>query len=161
MGFGSGEGFTPGRNSVTGDFEIEDGDLSVDGNVEIEDGDLSVDGNVTIMQGDGVAFNINGYATVAAAGSSQGDATALIKYYNNVQGADNTKGVVLPMGADDGRSFIVWNASGGNTLEIYPHSGGTINGKSFNTPVTVSSGGEIVICVLVTTNTWVCMGKVS
>jgi len=123
--------------------------------------DLAVDGTVTLMDGGSGVLNINSYATVTSAGSNQGDAAAAIKYYNNVQGGDGTKGVVLPAGADSGRVLIIWNGSSGGGLKIYPNSGGTINGGSANAAVTLGTGGKIAHCVLAAANTWVVMGEVS
>ena len=129
--------------------------LSGSGTLNV-DGNTALNGNVTLLNGGTGVINIDGFATVAALGSNQGDAAAVTKYYNKIDAADNTKGVVLPASAANGRIIIIWNASV-NTLEVYPNSGGTINGESTNVAVTVAAG-LIAHCICATTDTWVCMG---
>lgn len=66
--------------------------------------------------------------TLAALGTIQGDAAAIVTDVVVVTASDGTKGVVLPAGAT-GLSVRVINsvATAGNTLKVYPASGGTIN----------------------------------
>ena len=75
--------------------------------------------------------------TIASAGSSQSDGTALVGgTMNNVTGADGTKGVVLPVGVA-GDFIEVYNAVATNGLKIYPGTSGTINGGSANAAITI------------------------
>jgi hypothetical protein len=69
-------------------------------------------------------------ATVAAAGSTQGDAAALAEGINVVSAADGTKGVILPT-AIAGMVIIVKNTAAG-ALKIYPATGGAINAVAAN-----------------------------
>ena len=69
-------------------------------------------------------------ATVAAAGSTQGDAAALAEGINVVSAADGTKGVILPT-AVAGMVLIVKNTAAG-ALKIYPATGGAINAVAAN-----------------------------
>lgn len=66
-----------------------------------------------------------GYGTLAAAGSSQGDAAAIVASMTTVSGADATKGVILPAGAIGDEIWIFNNA--GSTLKVYPNSGAAIS----------------------------------
>lgn len=78
----------------------------------------------------------NGVPTsVAAAGSTQTDATLIGAGFNRVTGADGTKGVVLPA-ANPGESCIIVNDSA-STLKVYPPSGAAIGvpGTSFGSAV--------------------------
>lgn len=97
-------------------------------------GTLTASGNVTF----GIA------ATVSAAGSTQGTATALTKTYNIVSTASAAQGVVLPA-ATAGLIINIFNISG-NTIKVYPTSTQTIDGGSANAPVELvtSNGSEFV-----------------
>jgi len=75
-------------------------------------------------------------ATVAAAGSSQGDAAALTNPINVVTGADGTKGVVLPA-AQAGLVIDVYSSTATNGLKVYPATGDDINDGSANAAVTI------------------------
>tara|TARA_Y100000991_G_scaffold27900_1_gene17700 strand:- start:762 stop:1607 length:846 start_codon:yes stop_codon:yes gene_type:complete len=97
-------------------------------------GTLTATGNVT--------FGIS--ATVSAAGSTQGTATALTKTYNIVSTASANQGVVLPSAAA-GLVINLYNVSG-NTIKVYPASTETIDGGSANAPIEVvtANGAELV-----------------
>lgn len=74
----------------------------------------------------GTAAAIGGQGgTVAAAGSVQGDATAVVVSINIATGADGTKGVILPAGTVGDEIWIFNNA--GSTLKVYPPSGASID----------------------------------
>jgi len=84
-------------------------------------------------------------ATKAAAGTVQGDATALTAEMNIVTGADGTAGVRLPAGTAD-HVVIVVN-TGAQALKVYPATGAQINSAGANAPVNL--GGErmaVFIC---------------
>lgn len=82
-------------------------------------------------------------ADVAAAGSSQSDATPVpgsyAKAFINVIGADNAKGIRLPNVSDYavGKAMYIYNAAAGELL-VYPHSGETINGGSGDAAITMA-----------------------
>lgn len=59
--------------------------------------------------------------SIAAAGSAQGDATALPQPNNRVTGADGTKGVILPVGAPGDEILVANDANA--VLKVYPASG--------------------------------------
>ena len=91
-------------------------------------------------------------ATAAAAGSAQGDATALspgLSY--SVSAADGTKGVVLP-DAKPGLMVNVYNEHATNGLKIYPNTSDTINGGSANAAITMEGKTLAQLICLDTTN---------
>ena len=83
--------------------------------------------------------SING--AVSAAGTVQGDATALIKEINVVSTVATGAGVVLPT-AVAGMVLIINNTSA-NTLNVYPASGGAVNSGSANAAYSHTSGASI------------------
>ena len=99
-------------------------------------GTFTASGNVTM----GIA------ATVTAAGSTQGTATALTKTYNIVSTATANQGVILPA-ATAGLVINVFNISG-NTIKVYPASTETIDGGSANAAV------ELVTANGTTADSW-------
>lgn len=84
-------------------------------------------------------------AIISAAGTVQGDATLIAALVNVVTTVASGAGVRLPA------SSVLFNRRitnhGANTLKIYPHSGGAINGLSADTPVQIASGGVSVTLV--------------
>lgn len=76
-------------------------------------------------------------ASLAAAGSNQGGAAAIVNQVTVVTGSDDAKGVVLPAPAAGGAPRFVYNSVTNKTVEIYPPSGGTINGGTTNVSVTL------------------------
>jgi hypothetical protein len=90
-------------------------------------------------------FTIDGTtASVTAAGTTQGTATALLRSYNIVTSvtAGNT-GVILPT-PTAGYIVTVVNR-GGLSLNIYPATGGTIDSAAANTAITLPVGASITI----------------
>lgn len=73
--------------------------------------------------------------TVAATGSAQGGAAALLEGFNLVTGADDAKGVVLPP-AEAGKVVII-KVGDGADLKVYPATGDAINALSANAAMTV------------------------
>jgi hypothetical protein len=71
--------------------------------------------------------------SLAAAGTNQGNAAAIVTDAVTVSGADGTKGVILPNTA--GAVVTLTNAATPNTLKIYPHSGAQIAGLGANNPL--------------------------
>ncbi len=74
-------------------------------------------------------------ATVAAAGSIQGDAAALSLGFNLVTGADDTKGVLLP--AAVAGSVVIIKVDAGADLKVWPSTGDAINAIAANSAMTV------------------------
>jgi hypothetical protein len=93
-----------------------------------------------------------GVASVAAAGSAQGDAAALVGRLNIVTAADGTKGVILPA-AIAGIEVDVYNSVATNGLKIYPASGDDINDGSQDAAITIE-GKTHAKFVAVDTTTW-------
>lgn len=89
--------------------------------------------------------------SVAAAGNSQSTAALLGYTVNHVTGADSTKGVRLPA-ARPGTMVVVYNAASGQTLAVYPPSGGTVNGGSANAAVTLAALTPAVFVATSNTN---------
>jgi hypothetical protein len=89
---------------------------------------------------------------VAAAGSAQGDAAALVGRVNVVTGADGTKGVILPA-AIAGIQVDVYSSVATNGLKIYPASGDDINDGSADASITIE-GKTLARFVAVDTSTW-------
>lgn len=76
--------------------------------------------------------NIGGYAAVTAGTTqTQAGATALTGAVNLVTTGNASDGVLLPAGYTLGERIVVCNASG-VSLNVYPATGGAINGGSAN-----------------------------
>ena len=96
---------------------------------------------------------IMGVQSVAAAGSDQAGAGAITQGSGAVviaTGADNTKGIRLPLLSDCtvGEAYFVMNNLSNKTLEVYPGSGDAINVSSDNTAITVAADTiNIFICM--------------
>ncbi len=93
--------------------------------------------------------------TLAAAGTDQGSAApitvgslGLIK----VTGADGTKGIRLPV-ASGGEAYVIRNTSGTLALNVYPATGGTIDGGSVNAAKSVAAATGLVF-VAIAANEW-------
>lgn len=101
------------------------------------------DGNAYVPTGkrlsieDGAAL-LRSSAAPAAAGNSQGTATALTAEQNAVTAADGTKGVVLPTAEAD-RSVTVLN-DGTDVLKVYPAPGAQINALGANVAFSLGAG---------------------
>ena len=113
--------------------------------------------SVSTLQDGGVmaAGSVFGFGiqTVAAAGSDQAGAGAIDANggtFVQVTGADDTKGVRLPLLSDCtvGEVYFVMNNLSNKTLEVYPGSGDAVNVSSDNTAITVAAD---------TINMFICM----
>lgn len=85
-----------------------------------------------------------GESTLAAAGTTQGTAAAIVADNTEVTGADGTKGVILANTA--GARQIVWNNSGTSTLKVYPPTGAQIGTAGTNVAVTLGIGAKAMYC---------------
>jgi S-adenosylmethionine:tRNA-ribosyltransferase-isomerase (queuine synthetase) len=81
--------------------------------------------------------------TVAAAGSTQTDATQLSQGNGAVIIASGTGGVRLPSAATS-THYVIRNNSG-NTITVYPAVGEALNGTSVNTGFTTTSATSRVL----------------
>jgi hypothetical protein len=94
-------------------------------------------------------YSVN--SSVSAAGSAQGNATALSSEMNVVTTVGSGEGVKLPTGIA-GWSIIITNA-GANSLKVYPVSGSTINSLGTDNPLTMPTGNTLLF-VSPTTTQW-------
>lgn len=92
-------------------------------------------------------------ATVSAAGTTQGNGTALTADYNVVTTVAASSGVVLPT-ATVGRRIIIVNR-GANTLNVYPFATGSqqIDALGANNPITIPVNG-VMMFNAATTSRW-------
>ena len=88
-------------------------------------------------------------ATVSAAGTTQGTATALTSDYNIATTVASGSGVVLPT-ATTGRRLIVVN-KGANALNIYPASGAAIDALGSNVALSLPVSGWLELDAASTT----------
>ena len=100
-----------------------------------------------------------GVQSVAAAGNSQGTATAIIAADGGlvlVSASDSTKGVRLPAlsSVPTGTVFLVMNTVAGQTLEVYPASGDKFLPAADNAPITIAASA-MLICVAADADQWV------
>jgi hypothetical protein len=156
-------GLVVATGNVTGGNLVTGGVLSVTGNANVGNlgtaGLVVATGNVTggnlvtagVVAATGNVSGANVVVTsyhirsingaVSAAGTVQGDATALTKEINVVSTVETGAGVVLPA-AVAGMVLIINNTSA-NTLNVYPASGGAINLDSTNAAYLHTSGASI------------------
>lgn len=103
----------------------------------------------------GTDFSVNVEA-VAAAGSAQGDATAITETgpaFIHGTGADGTKGIILPAAAA-GRILFIKNSDAANAvLKVYPASGDAINALAGDVAISMAAKTSAVFVALDAT-TW-------
>lgn len=124
------------------------GSLFIEGMLEV-DGNARLDGH----------FAKSVAAGVSAAGGTQGTATVIATDIVEVTSITNTtaEGVILPAATAGTQVTIVITSAASASLEIYPHSGGTVNGGTSD----VSYNGtypqySTVTCSLLTSTYWDC-----
>ena len=130
---------TSGNVATTGTLNVGglaslDGGIDVDGAFTVADstgniatsGDLAVTGTTT-LSGD-LKYGVT--ASVSAAGSTQGDATALTETVNVVTTASASQGVKLKT-AVAGLKVEIYNATT-NDIKVYPNTSDSIDGGSAN-----------------------------
>jgi trimeric autotransporter adhesin len=91
-------------------------------------------------------------SVISAAGTDQAGATLIAASINVVTTVAASSGVRLPASSATVNRRIVNH--GANTLSIYPQTGGTINGLSANTAITIASGGTSVLLVTANSTDW-------
>jgi len=151
---------TPAQSNITAVGTLVS--LSVSGNANVGNlgtgGLITVTGNVQAANVIATTYNITGVATgISAAGSSQGDATALTKAFNVVSTVSAGQGVVLPTAVAGMRVTIV-NTSV-NTVIVYPATGGAINALATNAGYSLPTVGRLDYIATSTTQ-WYAMGAI-
>lgn len=89
--------------------------------------------------------------TLAATGSVQGDAAAIVTTSVEVTGADGTKGVILPN--TPGAIIAVYNSDAIWQIKVYPHSGAQIGSAGTNVAIN-HSPGDVRVYVRVSSTLW-------
>lgn len=97
-------------------------------------------------------FRIPVGADVAAAGSAQGDATALVEGFQVVTGADGTKGVILPTAVAG--AIVIIKGTTSAVLKVYPATGAAINAVAANSAMSLASGVIPAIFIAKTATQW-------
>lgn len=92
--------------------------------------------------------------SIAAAGSSNSDATAITHRITTVSAADGTKGVILPTPTTPGVRVIVYNEHASNGLKIYPHATGDIDDGTATTGAITIEGKRACEFVNLDNSTW-------
>jgi hypothetical protein len=117
-------------------LQVSNSNAGVDATVRLVSDGEATDSALQLSTGvvGSTGYIYHSVAVPAAAGSVQGDATALTKDFNAVTGADGTKGVILPTAvaasSASSHGILVVNTSASAVLKVYPASGGTINALS-------------------------------
>jgi len=84
--------------------------------------------------------------SVTAAGGNIATAAALSSGVNIVAAADDAKGVILPAGASSGSKIcVVINTVSNKKLQLYPPSGGTVDGGSASANITMGNGSACFV----------------
>jgi len=116
-------------------------------------------GNVTVGTGN-LVFGTSGKgithaaATLAALGSAQGDAAAIVSRATYVTASDGTKGVILPATPTAGDQYIILNTVAA-VLKIYPGTGDAINNTAANGSVSIAADAA-AFCVATSASQWYC-----
>jgi hypothetical protein len=115
--------------------------------------------NGTVLMLDGSS------ATGAKIGNTQGTYVAPTDFIITTKLDATNLAITLPdpakLGLTGGDSFFFGNAQSGQTLSIYPPTGGSIDGGSANAAATCAQGTTLTIYVVATTSgasTWLADG---
>lgn len=98
-------------------------------------------------------------ASLAATGSVQGDAAAIVARVSTVTAADGTKGIILPASPVAGDLYIALNTAAA-ILKIYPGTGDTINATPANTAVSIAASVP-TWCIAASASAWWCFEGVA
>ena len=110
---------------------------------------LRITGSGNIVQAAGLYYDtISG--AITAAGTVQGDATALSTSVNNVTTVAASTGVRLPAPIQAGARILIRN-SGANILRIYPQTSAQINTLGTNVALQLEQGALIEFVAFTTT----------
>lgn len=99
-----------------------------------------------------VIYTSGQVGTVAAAGSNQGDATAITKPVTYVTASDGTKGVKLPAAAA-GLVYEIYNTVASQALKVYPNTSDDINDGTGDAALSIA-GKSFARFVAVDATTW-------
>ena len=99
---------------------------------------LTVSGNITQTSGYEI---LTTSAAVSAAGTAQGNATAITTQVNVTSTVASGAGVALPTAQAGLRITIINTAA--NAVLVYPASGGTINALALNAAYSLGAGGRL------------------
>lgn len=91
-------------------------------------------------------------ASISAAGTNQGTATALASDYNEVGTVASGTGVILRSGSNIPQCVI---NRGANSLAVYPNSGAQIEALGTNAAATVTVGASVMFCPFSSTQWYV------
>ena len=94
---------------------------------------------------------IQSVSTYAAAGTTQGTATALPSTATYVNVTTGTGGLVLPAISNPGVTAAIFNNTAA-AINIYPPSGATIDNALANIPVVISAGSQALYIVMSSTS---------
>lgn len=84
--------------------------------------------------------------TVAHAGGGQASATVLLSISNNVSTvASPGDSVKLPVVTQIGQPYYIRNSGGGNSMNLYPQSGGQIDSLGTDNPLAIANGTAAII----------------
>jgi len=101
----------------------------------------------------------NGFEAVAGAGTNQATGAVLssTKFYHQLTGANGTVAWVLPAATafTVGRIHYLFNTTAG-VANIYPATGGQINGASANAVFAALTGIKPIICIQSGAAAWIC-----
>ena len=103
----------------------------------------------------------NGYqqspTTVAAAGSNQGDSTAVTAGLSmlSITSTGGSQGVKLPT-ASIGQIITLVRVTATNVVLIYPNTGGYIDAGVVNAALSMTAATKVVVCVGISTTAWEC-----
>jgi len=92
--------------------------------------------------------------TIAAAGTDQTNATAIVDQVTYVTASDGTKGVILPSDAQIGEIFIIHNSVNAQNCKLWPPTLGTLNGGTATTGSVLIAGEETCIMIKATATAW-------
>ena len=107
----------------------------------------------------GVFTTSNGFEAVAGAGTNQATAAPLsgTKFYHQLTGANGTLAWVMPTANafTVGRIHYFFNTTAG-VANIFPATGGTINGAAANAVFAALTGIKPIICIQTAATAWIC-----
>lgn len=153
-GVGSGYDMSFNNKNISGSLRLGAGNAVIFGNGigEVVDEKARIDGEGLKLVSD--TRLVQAAPNVAAAGSSQSDATTLV-YTNTIATAcDSTKGLKLPNNPEIGDQRRIINSVDGCSCKVYPYLGASINAHSTNDPVVVLYGA---FCIAETGTKWRCL----
>ncbi len=99
-------------------------------------------------------LGIDSQVTVAAAGTTQANATSVGGNFTIISTAPSGTGVVLSFSAERGQMAALYNA-GANTVKVYPSGTETINGVAGSTGFSVATTKAVIL--VASDKTWIAL----